>query len=489
MVWSNPLHSTRREFVRTIGIGTAGIGLLGCEHTSDSLSALLPEDMPEHLQPPNSSAIDEATHVLNRLTWGPRPGDRERIITSGIDAWLEQQLDFESIDDARCNWKTASIESVHEPIGEMYEYHPEQLLLDMTRYKLLRATYSKRQLFEVMVDFWTDHFNIVSEKDDCRWLKAADDRDVIRRHALRNFRDLVHASAISPAMLIYLDGHDNKVVDPGDKPNENYARELLELHTLGVHGGYTQDDVMEVARCLSGWTYQHNPIGFKPAHVAFDPKRHDDGSKVVLGHAIQPGGGEHDLDAVLAIVCLHASTARHIAAKLHRRFISQTLNEDAIGQIARVFVESQCDIAATLRAMVHTDAFQESRGALFKRPLRYVVSALRVTNATSKCPPSVVEYLQRMGHGPFAYPTPDGYPIEPQPWMGTLLWRWNFAADLARGTDVGQVDRTLTRRYGGTDQVTAHILGRRPNTLEHTHIAASESSLALTLSSPAFQMH
>src|SRR6185503_11213952 len=136
----------------------------------------------------------------------------------------------------------------------------------------LRALYSKRQLHEVMVDFWTDHLNIVSHKGDCKWLKAADDREVIRQHAFGRFRDLIRASALSPAMLIYLDGHDNKVVRPEDRPNENYGRELLELHTLGVHGGYTQKDVMETARCLSGWTFTRHFYNFRSIPAEFRPE-------------------------------------------------------------------------------------------------------------------------------------------------------------------------------------------------------------------------
>src|SRR4029434_4928879 len=150
------------------------------------------------------------------------------------------------------------------------------LLASLTTAALLRARYSERQLHAVMVDFWTDHFNIDSSKGDCRWLRAPDDRDVIRRHALGSFPEMLRASALSPAMLWYLDGRVNRYGAPGDRPNENYARELLELHTLGVHGGYTQQDVMEVARALSGWTVR-DKHGLRKASVEFHPDEHDDG--------------------------------------------------------------------------------------------------------------------------------------------------------------------------------------------------------------------
>src|SRR3989442_372228 len=178
---------------------------------------------------------------------------------------------------------------------------------EMTRATILRAVWSERQLYEVMVHFWTDHFNIDCSKADCRWLKAADDRDVIRRHALGRFPDLLRASALSPAMLWYLDGRANRKQQDNDKPNENYARELLELHTLGIHGGYTQRDVMEVARCLSGWSVR-SVKQLRKGSVEFHPGLHDDGAKLVLGRAIPAGLGQQDLDRVLEIVALHPAT-------------------------------------------------------------------------------------------------------------------------------------------------------------------------------------
>jgi uncharacterized protein (DUF1800 family) len=310
-------------------------------------------------------------------------------------------------------------------------------------------------------------------------------------------------------MLIYLDGHDNKVEQPGDRPNENYARELLELHTLGVHGGYTQHDVMEVARCLSGWTYVNRPFrfdlrgmrsesgrwrgpfAFHGARVAFDPSRHDDGAKRVLGQVIPAGGGADDLDRVLDIVCAHPATSRHVATRLCRRFVADPAPAEAVETVAVAFRDSAGDIRATLRALFGSTAFRQSRGTLVKRPLRYVVSALRATDARTACSPELLEALARMGHAPFQYPTPDGYPIEAQPWLGTLLWRWNFALGLQHG----QLHRTsldagaLQKRLGGLDGLAAHLLGRRPSALERDVLAGADDALALLLASPAFQRH
>jgi len=474
-----------------IGIGGAAAAMTGCEPAAEILSSLLNLQEEGDFRPSTSEQIDPATHIINRITFGPRPGDYQRVTAMGIDMFIEQQLNPEKISDSSCDRKVASIESLAEPAAELYEYNSEELLTDMTRYKLLRGIYSKRQLYEVMVDFWTDHFNIVSGKGDCRWLKAADDRDVIRRHALGRFRDLVRASAVSPAMLIYLDGHDNKVIGTNDRPNENYARELLELHTLGVHGGYTQRDVMEVARCLSGWTYQNKPFRFRAVNVAFSSDRHDDGPKRVLGHDIAPGGGAGDLDRVLDIVCNHLSTARYVATKLCRRFIADPAPASAVTKVADAFTASGGAITQTMRVLLNTQEFGNSRGGLFKRPLRFVISALRATDARTKCAAPIMQYLQRMGHAPFQYPTPDGYPIEPAPWLGGLLWRWHLAVFLeANRLSDTKIDRKrLTNRLGGEDNLAAHLLGRLPSELERETLRESDTAMALMLAGPAFQWH
>lgn len=487
------MKTSRRNFVQLMGLSGATAALSGCESATDALASLLGAVPEADFRPPDSSVIDLPTHVLNRLTFGARPGDYRRVKAMGVETFIEEQLTPGEIVDRRCDRRVAHIDSLYEPAGELYEFNERRLLVDLTTFKMLRAVYSERQLHEVMVDFWTDHFNIVSEKGDCKWLKAADDREVIRRHALGSFRDLVRASALSPAMLIYLDGHDNKVLDAaaGDKPNENYARELMELHTLGVHGGYTQRDVMEVARCLSGWTYEHRPFGFRPAHVEFVPHRHDDGEKIVLGETIPAGGGAEDLERVLDIVCTHPSTARYLATKLCRRFISDTPPETAVRAVADGFSTSSGDIKATLRSLFNLDEFRTTRGNLFKRPGRFIVSALRATRAETNAGEPVVEFLRRMGHAPFQYPTPDGYPIEPEPWLGTLLWRWNFALDLTAGRIGGtRIDETkLLAMHDDFNQLAAQFLGRVPNALESEVLGSTNHGLALLLASPAFQRH
>ena len=250
---------------------------------------------------------------------------------------------------------------------------------------------------------------------------------VIRPHALGNFRDLIHASVLSPAMLVYLDGKENKKPRPDSIPNENAARELLELHTLGVHGGYTQRDVYETARCLTGWTIQ---TGWQKGKENFDRALHDNGEKLVLGHKIPAGSFEKDLDKLLDIVCFHSSTARHIATKLVHKFVSDDPPPKLIDKLSGVFSRTRGDIKEMLLALFTSKEFADSKGEKLKRPFHFVISSLRMTGADTYAHEQLIEYVSRMGQGPFAYPTPDGYPDKPEPWLGTLLWRWNFASAL-----------------------------------------------------------
>lgn len=445
--------------------------------------------------PAESGGISLVSHAINRLSFGPCPGDYARVKRLGkteeeaCQRYAEQQLNPEQIEDEWCDRALRRFEeSLVEPAGELFEYQDKFLLSQMQRAAVMRAVCSERQLYEVMVQFWTDHFNIDPSKGDCKWLKAADDQSVVRRHALGKFPELLRASALSPAMLWYLDGRVNRRTQPLDKPNENYARELLELHTLGVHGGYAQRDVMEVARCLTGWTVR-SKAKFQNGKVEFNPKLHDDGAKEVLGISIPAGLGEHDLDRVLEIVALHPSTADHLATKLCRHFIADDPPSSAVPSIARAFLLSRGDIRETLRALFARAEFREARGSKFKRPFHFIVSALRASDAETDAGPAILDYLIRMGHAPFGYPTPDGYPEEASPWLGTLLWRWNFAvalqANRIKGTKVNFA--SLQKALGGDKALMAHFLGRQPTPDESRAFRDSQAGLALLLASPGFQ--
>lgn len=475
---------SRRAFLGVAVAGTAGCGgpLDLARIASPAVGAL------GSCGAPRSPEVDLVSHVLSRMSFGARPGDYERVAAMGVDGYIEEQLAYRDIDDTLCTRMTRRLESLNAPLGELFEYKEGFLRNELTRGTVLRAVYSERQLYETMVEFWSDHFNISIFKGDCPWLKAADDRDVIRKHALGKFPELVRASALSPAMLWYLDGRVNRKRNVDERPNENYARELLELHTLGVHGGYTQQDVMEVARCLTGWTVRPKGKFFK-GRVEFEKHGHDDGEKMVLGKRIPAGLGEGDLDRVLELVTQHPSTARHISEKLCRRFVSEQPADETVRAVATAFAKSQGDIPETLRALFRTDEFRNTRSTKFKRPMRFLVSTLRATNAETTAEDPLLEYLMRMGQLPFQYPTPDGYPDEAEPWSGTLLWRWHFVAALIDGRIPGtQVDWTnLTTAFGSEEAFMAHMLGRTPTRDEVSVAVSSGLGAAMLLASPAFQ--
>jgi uncharacterized protein (DUF1800 family) len=491
--------------IKATALTGGAISLTGCERVISSVTKEFGQTIPERVSVADATEIDPIFHLLSRAAYGPWPGDLDRVRLMGADAWIEEQLAPEKIDDTLCDFRARRFETLHHDPGTCYEYKKPVLREEITRHTLLRAVYSQRQLFEVMVNFWTDHLNINLEKGDCIYLKAADDRLVIRAHALGKFKDLVRASATSPAMLVYLDGKENKKAGPDDIPNENYARELLELHTLGVHGGYTQRDVYEVARCLTGWRLRTK---WRKGTVYFDPALHDDGEKHVLGQSIPAGGGEQDLDRVVGIVCHHPSTARHIAAKLARRFVSEEPSASLIDRAASIFTKTDGDIKALVRTILTSDEFKAARGGKFKRPFQYIVSSLRSLGADTHAHQPLVEYLLRMGQGPFQYPTPDGYPDEAAPWLGTLLWRWNFALALASGhvPTVTVSPGELARSIGGSleqgltpARLLPHFIGRAGTEAElktfNDYVVSQNLSddrhkaelLGLILASPAFQ--
>lgn len=498
------MESGRRHFLQSAALGSATTLLTGCERITTAINRqLLGEAVPSSLPVTAGADIDPDFHLLSRAAFGPWPGDLQRLREMGREAWLEEQLHPEHIQDTACDLRAERFESLYFSPGEAYEFRKPVLRDELTRHALLRAIYSRRQLLEVMVEFWSDHLNIDLEKGDCIYLKPSDDRDVIRKHALGRFRDLIRASATSPAMLVYLDGQTNKVrPGTGDRPNENYARELMELHTLGVHGGYSQEDVREAARCLSGWTFDSKRVfALNQNESYFRPDWHDDGEKQVLGLRIPAGGGEKDVDRLVDIVCNHPSTARHIATKLCRRLVSPTPPARLVDEVSAVFSRSSGDIPSLLRSVFLSEEFMASRGQLLKRPFKFMVSALRALAADTHAEKPILEPLQRMGHGLFQYPTPDGYPDEDLPWMGTLMWRWNFALALASDkqpgcqTDLKPLAAALSpaaNQPATTAHWFAYLTGRKPTREETEALDAPGSPSAasgpgLILASPAFQ--
>jgi uncharacterized protein (DUF1800 family) len=596
----NPSLTRRFGIILTIsallaGTFTAGISAQNMKAPGNRSAVKLSEDQ-------------RILHVLNRLGFGARPGDVERVKAMGIDNYIGQQLWPEKIDDTASEAKLQNLETLRMSTAELYEKYPQpgQLLkqlqqrgalpadlaqardnrvkgganaapaanaqksgeaisspttgemqgpemakasdatktpanndanpqnnpeyrkammeyfkennlrpaqfltgeLQMSR--ILRAVYSERQLQEVMVDFWTNHFNVFAAKGADRWLLTSYDRDTIRPHTLGKFYDLLLADAQSPAMLFYLDNFQSVSPNaqlPQQRPgasrgplailmsnnpqqqrpqqqrrgiNENYARELMELHTLGVDGGYTQKDVQEVARCFTGWTI-FQPRGGGAAAAAlmgrdtrdnagkfiFRPGVHDNGEKIVLGHKIPAGGGIKDGLMVLDIVAHHPATAKFIATKLVRRFVSDDPPPALVDRVAQTFLKTDGDIREVLKVIFFSPEFNsaEAYRAKVKRPFELAVSAVRTLGADTNGGPQFHQWIARMGQPLYGFQTPNGYSDVAENWVntGALLERMNFGLALVSnripGTRV-DLSRFVSDMNNGASVDRAKLLDR-----------------------------
>ncbi|MFV1949873.1 MAG: DUF1800 domain-containing protein [Anaerolineales bacterium] len=497
---------TRKDFLKILGLLTAGAGTAaGCS----PLAGYLPDGPENHPDPPRLSSLDWV--ILNRLNFGPRSSDRQRLLEIGLENYLEEQLSPGNISDkktdlliGRFDVLKMDADGLRNRADKLFDnFDPNLVLDDFRQATTLRQVYSRRQLQEVLVEFWTDHFNISVQKGDCWFLKIVDDREVIRKHALGNFRELLGASAHSPAMLVYLDNQENH----RDAPNENYARELLELHSLGVDGGYSQTDVMELARCLTGWRVKDH---FWKGKLKFDPDAHTPGTKTVLGQTI-PGSGKGEIDQVLDILGSHRSTANTISYKLARRFLADDPPREIVEKASQVFLKTSGDIQAVLKVILLDGlphAHQYAQTGKYKRPLNFMVSALRQTGADTNGGPALQRYLRRMGQPLYDWPTPDGYPDTSAAWQGNLLPRWKFALDLAQNRISGTSFHLdyLLKDISGDDpgffleRITNNLLGRNlppaqeiellnvmEGKIDQNPYQAAEIVVAGILASPAFQ--
>jgi uncharacterized protein (DUF1800 family) len=313
---------------------------------------------------------------------------------------------------------------------------------DLAEAKMLRAIYSERQLAEVLDDFWFNHFNVYLDKGADRYLVTAYERDVIRPHVLGKFRDLLEATAKSPAMLFYLDNWQSVGPDaPAPRPqakqarrglNENYGRELMELHTLGVNGGYSQKDVTEVARCFTGWTIQQPQLA---GRFFFSPRLHDNGQKVVLGVTIPAGGGIEDGEKVLDILARHPATAHFVSRKLAQRFVADDPPQALVDRMADTFLKTDGDIRQVLETMLKSQEFW-SVGAYkskMKSPFEMVASAVRATGGSVDFAFALANQVAQLGEPLYRKMEPTGYSNSSKEWMNTagLLARMNFALQLA----------------------------------------------------------
>jgi uncharacterized protein (DUF1800 family) len=334
--------------------------------------------------------------------------------------------------------------------------HPLQLVAyDLSEGKLYRAILGNRQLQEQMVDFWYNHFNVYLDKGNDRFMVPSYEREAIRPHVLGRFRDLLESTATAPAMLFYLDNWESVAPDAARRPgrgaqrpsrglNENYGRELLELHTLGVDGGYTQEDVTQVARCFTGWTIKNPQAG---SIFTYNDRVHDKGEKIVLGVKIPAGGGKDDGEKVLDILARHPSTARFISKKLAQRFVADDPPPELIDRMARTFLDSDGDIRAVMTSMLTSNEFF-SRGAYqakVKTPFEMIVSSIRATGAQVDYAFPLAERLDKqLGQPLYRKREPTGYSSANAEWINSaaLLERMNFALDLTQnkvqGTKVDQ---------------------------------------------------
>lgn len=405
----------------------------------------------------------QAVHVLNRLAFGPRPGDVERVQRMGVQQYIDEQLHPESIPmppdlSARLDALETVKRSAGAALGDYIELRKEvrneeegakqrrrieqgRATREEAEARLLRAVESPRQLEEVMVDFWFNHFNVFAGKGIDRALVASYERDAIRPYALGSFRALLGATAKHPAMLFYLDNVVSSTPRPNAKGraqglNENYARELMELHTLGVDAGYTQRDVTELARMLTGWTFDQRRLVRDGETFRFDAGRHDKGAKTWLGQEIAPNGqgeGEYALD----VLAMHPATAHHISFQLAQYFVSDTPPPALVERMSRTWLASQGDIRAVLKTLFSSSEFMDSQaaGAKFKTPYQFVVSAARASSAPLVNVAPLVSTMNQLGMPLYGCQTPDGYKNTQEAWLNpdALTRRIAFATALAQG--------------------------------------------------------
>jgi len=475
---------------------------------------------------------DKIVHVLNRLTFGPCPGDVKAVQTIGLENYIDMQLHPENISEAKSvvDFVANSDAIKKTPDDLVLEYGngavnaalveqnidnktPEgkttenklrnkfyrMVLDDTTRAKLMSAVESPRQLQEVMTEFWFNHFNIYSGKGNDRiWLGAYEEQ-AIRPFAMGKFRDLLGATCHHAAMLVYLDNSSNSAPKTvGNKStglNENYARELMELHTLGVDGGYSQDDVIQLAHILTGLTTaghdgktgelrtESNRFG-----SYFNAKRHDFGDKVLLHQTIR-GSGEDEIEQALDLLARQPATAHHICYQLAQYFVCDSPPPSLVNRLTKTFTQSDGDIRTVLKELFHSAEFFDpaNASAKFKSPLRYMVSVMRATGARPDDYGRIQQYLKGQGEPIYGCLTPDGYKNVRDAWLNpdALVHRANFAVDFCsgrfKGMDPGPIDA----------QDLEDTLGLPFSQATLAAVAAAPPKLkpALVLGSPEFMLY
>jgi uncharacterized protein (DUF1800 family) len=428
--------------------------MLGCLSTAQAQTA----------QAPLSDA-EKALHVLNRLAYGPRPGDVDAVRHMGVKRYIDQQLRPDSLPlPEQLSGKLDSLSTYQLSSTQLYQQYgppsfppnsatPEEKNMARQRAnkditpqahfaRLWQATESPRQLQEVMTEFWFNHFNVFEGKDWVRYWNGEYEKDVLRPNALGNFRQLLGSVAHHPAMLYYLDNWLSSGVNTPEAKgrfkglNENYGRELLELHTMGVDSGYTQADVIALARILTGWTIDEKAMKDGQPAFAFNPKRHDFGDKIFLGQTIR-GSGEQEGEQALDILARHPATARFVATKLVQYFVSDKPEPALTEKLARRFLATNGDIKAVLRTLFDSQEFwaRSNYQTQFKTPYQYVVSSLRATATPVLNVKPIDGVLNQLGQPLYGWLTPEGYKFSEEAWLNpdALLRRINFVNGLSNG--------------------------------------------------------
>ncbi len=557
-------------------------------------------------------------HVLNRLGFGARPGDVEKVRAMGLQKYIDNQMNASSIDDSLAESKVKALDIFNMSTAELFAKYPNpgallrqlegrnrngqnapaapqdpsemtqaeqrerrekirelyekydlkpaaQMIPQIAANRLLRAVYSERQLQEVMVDFWQNHFNVFAGKAAVRWYIPSYERDVLRKYALGNFKDLLVGTASHPAMLVYLDNFesvspnaqmpgndqnrrrleqqlrnggqiapemrerirertgatdaqiDQRIRDMRQNPqtaqqrqkrgiNENYARELMELHTLGVDGGYSQKDIIEVAKCFTGWTiadprgnrraaaamiegtedkrieriqrFQGVPDNVDSGEFYFNSRWHENGAKTVLGQKVDEGGVKDGLK-VLDILVNSPQTAKFIARKLAVKFVSDTPDEGLVTRVADAFHNSKGDIKTTLKALFSDKEFfaPENYRAKIKSPFELAVSSIRALGAVTNGSPAMVAMLNKLGEVPYGYQAPTGYPDTAEDWVntGALLERLNFAVAISSN----RIPGTYVDLKGFESKDKSQILDKAVATLLDGDLSPNTKSLLL----------
>lgn len=415
--------------------------------------------------------------LVNRLTFGWTEEEQLLADTLGYHGYLEHHLNPEAIPDNACESLISSYLRLNWNPYNLHSVQPQVTVHQVTESTIVRAVYSKRQLLERMVEFWTDHFNVDINKSHIPWLFPLWLRLAIRPHALGTFPQLLAATAQSQVMMFYLDN----VISNGTSPNENYSRELMELHTMDVGGGYTQEDVEEVARCFTGWTVHYGYGSGSTWEFLYRPEWHDNGPKVVLGTQIPAGGGFNDGLTVLDILAHHPSTARFISRKLCQRFWDYNPSETLVDAVTTTYMNTGGDIKAMLRTLF-TTVNPSTAAPKFKRPFHLFASTMRATKTQINPQPfftgsALRNLYSSAGHHPFYHSPPDGYPDRLDAWSGLLLPRWNFSAILANN-GIADTSINLAAFLDGAS-TSAAVADRIDQRLFGGRMPASEKALLL----------